>query len=142
MADVPQGIGYAGHMIFVPRGKGQPDTGNLDRIKNCGEPVGKHLKVNLRRCDEVDLRALGVGHAWLHVFKWPLLSQKSGLGYVGGSVAAKACIARFKHHHQNPGAERPACSDLVSPGHPRRLVSLTGERYQTQSIDPLPKGPR
>jgi hypothetical protein len=57
-----QRIGSARDAVFVARGQGKAHAGHVKTVKHRRKPVWKDVKLELWRCDKVDLRAFGVGH--------------------------------------------------------------------------------
>jgi len=62
MRDHPQRIGSTGDVVFLAVGHGQAHAGDFGGIEHGRQPVGKGVKVKDGRGDEVNLRAVGVGH--------------------------------------------------------------------------------
>jgi hypothetical protein len=57
-----QRIGSARDAVFVARGQGKAHAGHIKAVKHRRKPVWKDVKLELRRCHKVDLRAFAVGH--------------------------------------------------------------------------------
>ncbi len=57
-------VGGAGEPVRVAGREGQPEAGHGRRVERRSEPRQKRLEHKVGRRDEVDLRALSLGHAW------------------------------------------------------------------------------
>ena len=60
VADFPQGVGGSADRILIRRRQGKPHAGDIERVKQAGQGIGKLRELELWRCDQIYLGLFAV----------------------------------------------------------------------------------